>query len=65
MNLRSIRSNAEAETKSTTESNDAKVTHLFQEIAPGNRGCALCSRGRMDPRHKVEEEQPTAGRWGL
>jgi hypothetical protein len=64
MNLRSIRSNAEAETKSTT---DPKAPHLFQEpvAVHGSGTCALCSKGRSDPRHKVEEEEQSTGRWGL
>jgi hypothetical protein len=62
MNLRSSRPSSEAETK---PSNDPKAPHLFQEIGPGNRGCALCSRGRADARHKVEEEEQPGGRWGF
>jgi hypothetical protein len=64
MNLRSGRSTSQAETKSANDPNDPKAPHLFQEIAPGNSCCALCTRGRLDPRHKVEEEQ-SIGRWGL
>ena len=62
MNLRPNRPTTEVETKST---NDPNAPHLFQEIAPGNRGCALCSRGRADARHKVEDEEPAGGRWGF
>lgn len=60
MNLRSSRSGDSDENKTKP---DPKAPHLFQEIAPGNRGCALCSRGKIDPRHIEEKEE--GGRWGF